>query len=504
MSAHAVVPSASLWLPRCAAVLRVWLYRVRYIVPVVLLVQFAIIALVAFSASNVLLPTVEFVVVVGLGILWAGYFASLQRQNHPFAARFVPGQLRTLRELAVVGFAVSVLPSAWLLSMSPLQWSFPAALILSSLAGAVLAVIVRWPALWVVGWILSSLIGGAMPPAMRLAAKQRALEVYQDQPMSMAAFIAVMVAALLWHLFQSGGPAHTRGWARHSKMRKVLQEKSGATPRSDASLRWAQPVIDFIERAFGWLRSFWLNKLIRDAQPTVRSVMARVEMASGAQAHWTSVLGAVVLISGAAALALIVALLVSPDGREIGGIVTQSFAFSYLAMLMNPLVAVTSASLRRRRREQALLVMLPGMPRGQAMNRQLALRQMAVHALSWSAALVLMFGLLALADRLQGAAGTASFWRHLAVGYAAVVLPMGVLQWRNWAIQEETSPGLTILLATAAGGGAACLGFWMQSGAFLTPTLLLIGSVLLTVLLMVLRWPRIHRFPSFWPVGRNA
>jgi hypothetical protein len=259
-----------------------------------------------------------------------------------------------------------------------------------------------------------------------------------------------------------------------------------------------------MERAFGWLRSFWLNKLIRDAQPTVRSVMARVEMASGAQAHWTSVLGAVVLISGAVALALIVALLVSPDGHEISGIVTQSFAFSYLAMLMNPLVAVTSASLRRRRREQALLVMLPGMPRGQAMNRQLAIRQMAVHALSWSAALVLMFGLLALADRLQGAAGTASFWRHLAVGYAAVVLPMGVLQWRNWAIQEETSPTLTILLATAAGGGAACLGFWMQSGAFLTPTLLLTGSVLVTVLLMILRWPRIQQFPSFWPVGRNA
>ena len=33
-----------------------------------------------------------------------------------------------------------------------------------------------------------------------------------------------------------------------------------------------------------------------------------------------------------------------------------------------------------------------------------------------------------------------------------------------------------------------------------------IGMALLTglVLLMVLRWPRIQRFPSFWPVGRNA
>ncbi|MBB3196185.1 hypothetical protein [Roseateles terrae] len=504
MIAHALAPVGPARLPGYGAVLRVWLHRVRYTVPVVLFLQLAIIALVAVTASNALLPTVEFVVVVGLGILWAGYFAALQRQNHPFAARLLPGQLRMLRELAVGGFCVSVLPSAWMLSISPLQWSFPAALALSSLACAVLAVIVRWPALWVVGWVLSSLVGGAMPAPLRLAARQRVMEIYQDQPASMAAFVLVMVGALLWHLFQSGGPAHVRSWARHSKVRKVLLEKSRATEGSDASPHWAQPVIETMERAFGWLRSFWLNKLIRDARPTLRSVMARVEMASGPQAHWTSVLGAVVLISGAVALALIVAMLVSPDGHEISGIVTQSFAFSYLAMLMNPLVAVTSASLLRRRREQTLLVMLPGMPRGQAMNRQLALRQMAVHALSWSAALLLMSGLLALADRLKGGADATSIWRYLAVGYAALVLPMGVLQWRNWAVQEETPPALTLILVAGTMGAAFCLAFWMQSGVYLTPTLLLTASVLLTVLLMAMRWPRINRFPSFWPVGRNA
>ncbi len=505
MSAPALAHAGGVRLPGYGAVLRVWLFRVRYTVPMVLLVQLTIIAFVAgFAPPNALLPTAEFVAVVGLGILWAGYFAALQRQNHPLAARLLPGQLRALRELAVVGLGVIALLSGWLLSESPLQWSFPAAVSLSSLVCAVLAVIVRWPALWVVGWILSSLISGAIPASVRLSAKQQVMKVFQDQPASMAAFLVVMVGALLWHLFQSGGQAHVRSWARHSKIRKSLLEKPKTSAGADLRPTWARTLIDALEHAFGWLRIYWLNRLLRSAQPTVRSVMARVEMASGPQAHWTSVLGAVLMLSTALAVALGTTMLVSSNGREISGIVAQSFAFSYLAMLMNPLVAVTGASLLRRRREQALLVLLPGVPRGVALNRQWALRQMAVHALSWSAALVLMFGFQALADHLNGTAGTTSVWRHLAVAYAALVLPMGVLQWRNWAVQEETPPALTVGLVTGTIAAAFGLAVWMEPGAILTRTTLLIGSVLVTVLLMAVRWPRINRFPSFWPVGRNA
>lgn len=487
-----------------AAILRVWLHRIRYATPLVLLLLVGIVAFVAAVGDRrLVVATAQFCAVIGLVCLWAGFFATVQRQNHPLPARLLPGQLRCLREVTVLGFLAVVLPSASLLATSPLQWHLPAALVLSSLASVLLAVIVRWPWLWIAGWFVTALAGASMPAWVKAATKARMVEIHNDQPVSMAAFVMVMSALALCYLFQSGGPGHVKSWKRHSQVRDLLKSQNGSTPWETPRDAWFVRLMDGCSRAFGWLRLLWMGWLIRHARPTVRSVMARVELTASPQTHWAAIIGALLLISAGVAVGLTGALLFSADGIELGSIVLQSFAFSYLGMLMNPAVATTGAVLRRRR-EQALLLLLPGMPRGRALNRHLAIRQMVTHAVNWALAVVLMLGLQALASHLKGSDMSTSFWGRAAVSLAVMVLPMGVLQWRNWAVQSETTPIWTVILTIVLLCGTLGLAALVGDRPILQPASLIGASVLITLGLMALRWPSINRYPSFWPVGRDA
>lgn len=487
-----------------AAILRVWLYRIRYATPLLSLLLVGIVAFVAAIAERrFFVATAQFCAVIGLVCLWAGFFAAVQRQNHPLPARLMPGQLRCLREVTVLGFLAVVPPSAWLLASSPLQWHLPAALILSSLASVLLALIVRWPWLWIAGWFLTSLVGASVPAWVKAATKARMIEIYNDQPVSMAAFLMVLSALALCCLFQSGGPGHVKSWNRHSQLRDLLNSQSGSAPRETPTEAWFVRLVDGCSRAFAWLRLLWTAWLIRHAQPTARSVMARVALTASPQTHWTSIIGTLLLLGVGIAVALAGALLFSSDGMEIGSIVVQSFAFSYLAMLMNPLVATTGALLRRRR-EQALLLLLPGVPRGRALNRHLAIRQMVTHAGNWVLGVVLMLALQALASHLKESDVSMSFWGRAAVSFAVMSLPMGVLQWRNWSVQRETSPTWTVILTSVLLCGTMGLAALVGDRPFLQPASLLGASVLITLVLMALRWPSINRYPSFWPVGRDA
>lgn len=487
-----------------AAILRVWLYRIRYATPVLSLLLVGIVAFVAAIAERrFFVATAQFCAVIGLVCLWAGFFAAVQRQNHPLPARLMPGQLRCLREVTVLGFLAVVPPSAWLLASSPLQWHLPAALILSSLASVLLALIVRWPWLWIAGWFLTSLVGASVPAWVKAATKARMIEIYNDQPVSMAAFLMVLSVLALCCLFQSGGPGHVKSWNRHSQLRDLLNSQSGSAPRETPTEAWFVRLVDGCSRAFAWLRQLWLGWLIRHAQPTARSVMARVELTASPQTHWAAIIGALLLISAGVAVGLMAALLFSADGMEIGSIVVQSFAFSYLAMLINPVLATTRAVLRRRR-EQALLLLLPGVPRGRALNRHLAIRQMVSHAANWGLAVALMLALQALASHFEGADTSTSFWARAAVSLAVMVLPMGVLQWRNGSVQSETTPTWTLMLGAVLLIGTLVLASLMGDTPYLQPAPLIGVSVLITLVLMALRWPSINRYPSFWPVGRDA
>lgn len=504
MSAQAMDPASAQRRAAYGAILSVWLRGIRYTGPFLVMVVVVIVALVAFfSEPRWVMPVAQFCTVACMVCLWAGFFAAMQRQNHPLTARLLPAQLRRLRELAVLGLLVTALPSAGLLAHSPLQIPGPAALIVSMLAGVGLAVVVRWPWIWIVGWVVVSLIGAAVTGPMRLAIKARVLESYADQPVSMAAVVFVLSALALWHLFQTGGPSHAKSWRNNAQVRDLLASNGERSARAFSLEGRFASVLDWVGQAFAWLRIVYMDVLIRRARPSVRSVMARVELASNPQTHWAASLGALLLISVGMVAALIVTLLVSPDGAEIAGIMVQAFAFSYLGMLVSPLLATTGAVLRGRR-EQSVLLLLPGVPRGPALNRQLAGRQMATHAVNWVLALALMGGLQALATQLKGTDMSLSLWGRAALSFAVLVLPMGLLQWRNWSVERETRPVWTLVLTTLLLIGTVSLTVVIGERSALMPMPLIGGSVLLTAVLAALRWPSISRYPGFWPVGRHA
>lgn len=486
------------------AILRVWAHRVRYATPLVAVLLVSIVALVAgWAEPRFVVPTAQFCALAGMVLLWAGFFAAVQRQNHPLPARLLPGQLRCLREVTVLGFLAVVLPSAWLLATSPLQVPGPAALILSALACLLLAFIVRWPWLWVVGWVVASMASAWVPREVKGAVKTRMLEIYGDQPVSMAAFLMVMVALALWHLFQPGGPRHAKSWKRQSQMRDLLKPQGSLAGQEARSEGWTFRLMDWCFRAFSLLRVLWMDWLIRHARPTARSALARAELVASPQSHWTSMIGALLVVFPVTLTGFAVTLQLNPDSWAVLGNGLLGSSWSYLAMLLGMHLA-TASGLRRRRREQALLLLLPGMPRGVALNRQLAARQMATHALNWLLAVALMLGLQARAGQLNGADAEGPGLGRIAVMLAAVVLPMGVAQWRNWAVQPESPPLWIVALGSLVATATMAMAVWYCDRHDLPLYVLLVGSVAVTVVLMAVRWPLINRYPSFWPVGRDA
>ena len=87
-----------------------------------------------------------------LALLWLIQLSSVQRQNHPNAARLVPGHVRQLRESLVAVYAAIALAVAALLGARfghPLAWGLAV-----GCSMLLVAVILRQPWLWGVWWIV--------------------------------------------------------------------------------------------------------------------------------------------------------------------------------------------------------------------------------------------------------------------------------------------------------------------------------------------------------------
>jgi len=144
------------------------------------------------------------------------------------------------------------------------------------------------------------------------------------------------------------------------------------------------------------------------------------------------------------------------------------------------------------RREQALLVLLPGMPRGAPLNRAVAFVQLRHFLLAWLATTLLLVGLLTLA-------GMPSL---LSLSIAA--LPLGILNLTHApaAMRAPTPwttsrPMLGFLLAYSL--------LWALC-AFVNSLAwpLMAASLVLSAALLARRWRTLSQAPSALPAGRLA
>lgn len=430
-------------------------------------------------------------VVVAL-CLWALLCYSLQEQNRPQLARLLPGHVAALRHTLVGGWLLVVaamLPLSWALTGSPWSYTgFTAGVML------MLALVARWPLLWLVIW----LPGSALPWLARqplLREPMAELQFWLHAHPLPALCLGLLAGALLLRSTLGDGDAAHR--QRHQQ-RQIWRELS----RNQGSHRsvWRQGSL--WDRMQGFGRSAYLRLLQRPlpAHAQGRQRFARMALAMGPQAHWSGQLmqlpyvWTVLLVMGLLT-GLITSPFTSPFGRPIEpstpafqGLGHLSFgALFYLLSVLQQ----TQGALAQTRHEQGLARLLPGMPQQAELNRrllQLLSVQYLLHwALVWAPLAMMLWQVPAAHDQL--------------LAFALASLLAGVTLWRNWARWPQRAVLGMVLhyLVPPLLGALAWLALhrgWLNDA---TLALGLLGGLLL---LGAWVWPRLLRAPAAWPTGR--
>lgn len=441
-------------------------------------------------------PVAAILVAVWLALallaLWSWQFAALLRLDHPSHARLVPGHAAGLRATALALWAGATVTGAAavsaLLTWAPLPARtvaglelLPLALVAAGALHYLVALALRWPLLWLLPALLP--FAGSLP----LAPVRTVQPVWQARPWLACAALLVAMALALVALFGRGDAAHARTWAQRERWRRITQAGMiGQKPTLAAYGRWGE----WLGAPWQHLADAWLARATRQAQPTAASAMTRAEIVLHGAQHWVRQLGVLVpLLLGLTAIFTLVA-------WHVGGAPPkQVFANGHIGMGVGLLSMVLGAvvslpgALWMSRREQALLMLLPGMPRGAALNRTLAWRQARHFLLLWGLTVPAYLGLAWAAQAPQ------------VLALPVLVLTSMSWLWRNAARQREpsvTSALLPFVLCLVPGIAAVAL---LREMPELSRPLLGGAAVVATVLL-VWRWRQVSRWPQALPAGR--
>lgn len=370
--------------------------------------------------------------------LWWATVEGLVQQNRPELARLLPGQLRQLRvNLLVHALALGLAACACLALVAGLQLSW---VWLVAGTGLLLAWLARSPMLWIpasfVGAGMPWLIPGPLPVARAVAAL----------PWSLQVALAVAMVALLLQLLGDGGAAHRRRYERRQRWAAMTRAQTEGRTVSAAAMG---PFWFAVSRCFTWPLAVHRRRLLR--RPTPANALQRLDLGLATGGQGAMMAWMMVLIGGGLGLVLALVAHFNPgvtwerlvDASRIG-LCAGAFNLLCAPLLGRP------AALCSRRGEQALLVLVPGVPTGAALMAQLEARWRLEHVIAWVAVSAPVLALAAL-----GSADTLAF----TAAFSACCLPMVWLsQWRHrrgraaplgnalWMM----SPSLVIVPALAA------------------------------------------------------
>jgi hypothetical protein len=326
-----------------------------------------------------------FSLVICLGVLhvslWTGLVYGLVLQNTVTAARLVPGHVRFLREVLALAWGLglgAVAGLTWLLGGSVLSMT-------CAFAGVMvwLALLTRWPVVAVALAVVPPWLGLNLSAGLR-----RTAEGLGDLTAPAAVLAAAVLGWLLGGLFGTGGPSHARQQSRLGAWRRSLDD--GTAMPVTAEGFWA-----VVARIAGWPYQRAFGQLTGTPQ---RSVWPRMQLVFGPANHWRVHAAWAALITG---VGLVVWAWLQHKGLVGGGrsLATAQVlgpALGVAGMAIHPVTGLLSAAVRSRR-EQALLALLPGVPRGPALNRGLALRWLVHFGMAWLFAAALLSGFTGLA-----------------------------------------------------------------------------------------------------------
>lgn len=422
--------------------------------------------------------------------LWVMLLVNLLEQNHPTTTRLVPGHLRRLRQATLI---------VWLLTsgvQGVLAWlalagNVPLPPLL--LAAAVIGVVAAWGQrhwLWAVALYVTPSFIAPLRLHERLASQWHALaDFWQLQPWIWLALSLALLGALLVRIYGTGDFDHRKTYARRQSALKLARSgmtgNRGSVGTPGRSGEWfARPVDTLAAR--------WLARLLARAQPRQASVMARAELALHGLQHWLrhGVGAGLLLPCMGMGFALFFALL-GAGPNAIFGNTTGAIGFVLAITGFSPGFGLRNM-LWHTRREQALLVLLPGMPQGRQLNRAVAFIQLRHFLLAWGVTTLLLGGLLL----LTGSTALLSL--------SVAALPMGILNLtRAPATMRAPTPwttskpvlGFFVLNAVLWG-----LCVWLDGLVWLLAGI----SLVLSAVLLAWRWRALAQAPSALPAGRLA
>ena len=422
---------------------------------------------------------------------WGTQFYALLRLDHPHAARLVPGHSRALRSAAlglwlavvlVCGIATAIAPS---LPGSPTQRMLLGA-VASGAALLYVAMALRWGGLWLAVWLVPWLLQQPRVEAAVRPLWNGAQAQWHEAPVYFSVLALLATAAALTQLFGRADSAHARAYDRREATHKSLWAAFTGQRLTAAERGHNKAAMGL---RFWRGTDAWLAHTIRHADSGRRSVMARAEVVLYGDQHWVGMAsGCVVALIALGVIAVMLNTLGYLDLAGMGepGFIALAIGFSTLSL--SSLFAARGA-VWASRREQALLMLLPGMPQGVTLNQALARQQIKSYLLLWVATMPLTLAV--------------AWWADMPylLGYAAAAVPLAASLWRDLSRTQSPHPLSALLplgLFMAVGLLSMLLLRWQ-------PTLLLpwaLGLLALTAALLAWRWRRLSQWPQALPAGR--
>lgn len=460
-----------------------WVRRIIY--SVVLAMVAASVLLLEGPARWAVASTVGLLLLI---VCWMVVASSLLEQNHPHAARFVPGHLRRLQQAAMLGWAFSSAVPAlamWLLLPLPVS---PELLLLASSS---LMCFVLWSTrnmwLWIVLTIASPLLPAFQPQWQPLWRGLASL--WQANATGLLLLALLAQAALVLRFFSRGDEGHQ---ARYSRLMRMRQLSRMALEGRQASAAALGGPFEWLARPFAKADKAWLRHLLARASGGEGSVMDRAEVVLHGQQHWLKQLLVQLLVL--VFVMVVFAATQTSVARDAGAFTHASIGLGIgLASAgLNPALALPFA-LWHSRREQALLRLLPGMPLGMRLNRAIAWRQLRQFLVSWAITTAFVLPVAWAGDN------------PFLLWTMAAALPMGVLlltrapaRTGRPTFSSTVAPGVIIfMLGGLLHGGSLALGLGVAGIAASS-----VGIVALAGALLAWRWRRLSAAPTALPAGR--
>ena len=424
---------------------------------------------------------------------WAMVVSNLLDQNRPVLASLVPRHPARLRAAMVVAWAASTAVVTGLVG-----GRFGVLLVSAAVAGPVLALVavsIRWPLVWIVGLVAPVVVDRLM----RWPGLDPWLDAVRAQwaarPGAITATLAAVSVVALAALIQSGGRRHIASdQVRRQRVQRFQARARGMQPVAVGKRGLLEAVLS--RPYYAW----WQHAVARPGT----SAFERLMLGLGPGVHWTSciatVAGTAAAISAGFAVCDATGQFV-PWLREFTGAMFAGAAVGIVPGMLAPALQV-QARLYQSRREQALLVLLPGMARGAALSRRLAWQLSGQFLATWAGACLVLLMCQEMSRALHvnpGMHGLQLLSRWSVIG----MLPVVVFQWRAWArVGAPTSlNGLLPLMVAAL---VMALVATVTRLDLLSETSAAIIVAIVTLAWGALRWHRMAGEPAGLPAGRLA